>query len=328
MYGLTAAIDGTHANQLDVAGGVALLRQSDSSLGRVAPSAATFQTVQINSTYYLDVNPDGSWSWAISHSGVSGALTIAQVTTDGSGNISTVTDERMGNSSLLAAMTGQLALPTLNGVTIGGGGSSPIAPALSFNAAAQLFDIWTMQQGAAQSMAFLCWNGTATEIVLALGDANPAGAQTWINGGGTIASVAGQASVGSFGVPVIVAQAIDVNVTTTAGTDICVFNATATGLYRVSASLQLNNGTSGQRLLIFTSFFDPNNGASQYVYNNGVVGTQVGPFDGSATLFTNNFGAINSIIVYAQAGHPVKFTYQDQGGTPNDRVSVVIERLT
>lgn len=72
-------------------------------------------TVTINATYFLDLNPDGTLSWATSHSAVTNHLTLCTVTTDASANISTVTDTRPLVASLLPTMAGTLDLPALSG---------------------------------------------------------------------------------------------------------------------------------------------------------------------------------------------------------------------
>ena len=96
--GLVCTKDGTTANQLDVTAGVAFLTQTDSTVRYRAFAASTggqFTTSAISATYYLDANADGTWSFATSHSAAANYLSICQVVTDASGNISTVTDERV-----------------------------------------------------------------------------------------------------------------------------------------------------------------------------------------------------------------------------------------
>lgn len=59
--------------------------------------ATTFTTAVPNASYYLDVTKDGDWHWSTSHpSGTAGTdyLTIATVTTNGLGNVATITDTR------------------------------------------------------------------------------------------------------------------------------------------------------------------------------------------------------------------------------------------
>lgn len=118
VYGSTSMVatkDGTTASQLDVTAGVAFPKQTDSTLRRRATTATTFSASgHASSTLYLDLNPDGSWSWGTAHSGVANYLPIASVVTDSSSNIATVTDARTLATTLLSGMAGSLALPKLN----------------------------------------------------------------------------------------------------------------------------------------------------------------------------------------------------------------------
>lgn len=128
--GLVSTKDGTTATQLDVTAGVAFVKQTDGTLRRRAPTSSTQSTSGHPSTVmYLDLNPDGTWSFATTHSGVANYLPIAQVSTDGSSNISTVTDERVttinffngalatgaqiNGTALVTAAGGALALSSL-----------------------------------------------------------------------------------------------------------------------------------------------------------------------------------------------------------------------
>jgi hypothetical protein len=133
LSGFTAAKDGSIANQLDVASGNAYVTQPDTALRLRSAGALTYTTATPSTTYYLDLNPDGTWSWGTSHSAVTNHLTICSVGTDGSGNISTVTDARTLATSLLPNVSGPVYLPTIrNGtltwVPIFTGGSTPTLP--------------------------------------------------------------------------------------------------------------------------------------------------------------------------------------------------------
>lgn len=113
LTGLVASKDGTIANQLDVTAGAAyLLQSSDSTFRRRSPISSTQTTSTPTTTYYLYLQPDGSWYWSTANSPATSSLFIAQVTTDGSGNISTVTDKRTMGFTLFHAMTGAIVIPT------------------------------------------------------------------------------------------------------------------------------------------------------------------------------------------------------------------------
>jgi len=114
ISGMVCTKDGTTPSQLDVTAGVAWLLQSvDNTLRRQAPTATTFSTTgHASTTMYLDLNPDGTFSWGTAHSGVANHLTICTVTTDGSANIGVITDTRTTFTNFLAAMIGTFNLPT------------------------------------------------------------------------------------------------------------------------------------------------------------------------------------------------------------------------
>jgi hypothetical protein len=167
LYGLIATKDGTTANQLDVTAGVALLTNVSDGHRRVRTMSAStpgqFTTSTPSTTYYLDLNPDGTWSWGTAHSGVTNHLTICSVTTDGSGTISTVTDARTLNFTLLPNAVhsgGVLTLPPLNAPTING--------ALTF-AGSSPFIISTAQSGSANGLVFKTWNGSASVTPFSVG---------------------------------------------------------------------------------------------------------------------------------------------------------------
>lgn len=144
---------------------------------------------------------------------------------------------------------------------------------------------------------------------------------------GTLLSVGGQASAGSFGTPVIVAQAINVNVTVTTDQTILSFTPPATGLYRVSLWAEVhgtNNGnnvarvvyTDGNQFNIFSQFFfgSQNNQAPAVV--NALAITKDQPFYTAAeTIYASSTAAI---VVHWQ---------NSAAGTINDFVTALIERL-
>lgn len=91
--GGVCTIHGGAPKQLDVTTCVYYVTQADGTLRRRSVSATNFLTVTASTTYFLDYNADGTTSWGTSHSGAT-HVTIASVTTDGSGNINVITDTR------------------------------------------------------------------------------------------------------------------------------------------------------------------------------------------------------------------------------------------
>ena len=110
LTGMTCTKDGTNANQLDIASGTAYITMSDGTTGKIAVGSDTTHTTSTPSTtYYLFLKNDGTWQWGTSSSGPANSLQICHATTDGSGNINVVTDDREGaghiGSPLIVART-------------------------------------------------------------------------------------------------------------------------------------------------------------------------------------------------------------------------------
>lgn len=95
VSGLVATKDGTIPNQLDVTSGKAYVLQTDGTTRQRTPTSSTQTTSTASTTYHLYLQPDGSWYWNTANSPVAGSVHIADVATDGSGNISSVTDKRL-----------------------------------------------------------------------------------------------------------------------------------------------------------------------------------------------------------------------------------------
>jgi hypothetical protein len=107
LSGGVATKNGTVPNQLDVTAANVYFAGGQ-HVNFPASQNGQFTTSTPNTTYYLDYNSDGTTSWGTSHSVKSGYVTICQVTTDGSGNISTVTDKRPTAVNLLSGATGSI----------------------------------------------------------------------------------------------------------------------------------------------------------------------------------------------------------------------------
>lgn len=91
-----ATKNGVTPTQLDVTAGVAWLALAGGAgLRRFAQAATTFTTVAPSTTYYLDAQPDGTFSWGTTHSTQAGYLALCEVTNDGAGQILAVTDRRV-----------------------------------------------------------------------------------------------------------------------------------------------------------------------------------------------------------------------------------------
>jgi hypothetical protein len=98
---------------VNIASGTGVIVQSDSSTKRIAMTATTKTTSALSTTYYLYLQPDGTYYWSTTNSPAANSIAIATVTTNGSGQISAVTDARNLAPILLPNLAGTLGLPTI-----------------------------------------------------------------------------------------------------------------------------------------------------------------------------------------------------------------------
>jgi hypothetical protein len=147
--GCTGVRNGGNLKQLNFTGGDAFVMQTDGSFRIRSPITQNFLTSVASTTYFLDLNPDGTLSWGTSHSGVSNFLPLLQLTTDGSANIVTpITDNRQLYVNLFPNAVGSLkfggaVIPEVQWPT---SGSSSQAPTLyiqqSTPGSPKKYDVW------------------------------------------------------------------------------------------------------------------------------------------------------------------------------------------
>lgn len=238
LSGCRGSKDGTIANQLDISSGVAYITLSDGTTGKIAVATDnTHTTSTASTTYYLYLQPNGTWYWSTSNSPAANSLPICTVATDGSGNISSVTDLRH----------------------VGG----------------------------------------------------------------------------SPGVPVVVARALNVHVTSTVNQVLILVDAPVQGLYRASVAGTYGNATGGQKINVNCGWRSANGGGvptAHFLAFTGGIGVQGEYLDGTQAtgMSTNNDFSCAPITFYSVGGvlQQMFVQYQDPGGTPNDYVTAIIERLS
>lgn len=329
LSGVTCAKDGVIANQLDIAAGRAYITLSDGTRGLIIVGADnTHTTSAISSTYHLYLQPDGTWYWSTSNSPATNSLAICTVTTDTSGNIATVTDNRILTTSMLNSATpvavNELLLPSI---------STDLAPAtdariLNF-ATTNALIYKTAQTGAAQAHSFGVWTGSALNVPFNIGQ-NGIGASTNIDQNGAITQLAGQATVGGFGAPMIVAQAVDIHVTSTAAQTVVSFTAPIAGLYRASLYVLISSATSPSTITAKALFTD-RNGFTQtsfFTYQTLIPTNAYPNVLLNASVPTSNCIAAYPIMGYVKASGSCSVIYQNATATPNDFASAMIERLS
>lgn len=144
-----------------------------------------------------------------------------------------------------------------------------------------------------------------------------------------ISQINGQTTAGSFGVPVVVAQALRTLVTVTTLQTILTFSIPANGLYRLSAALEIHNATASNKPTFNYQFTDASGAADTgSFYAEDPVSGNVRALNGGNCTFGANFGnvAISPEVSQMNAG-TLTVKYQSTVGTPNDTVSVLVERL-
>ena len=130
--GIACAKDGTVANQLDIASGVAFVTASDGTTIQIDVAADNTHTTSTPSTtYYLFLLNTGAWQWGTTATGPTNSLPICQVATDGSGNISSVTDVRHigggpGQPYTISRQLGQVVTVTTDQIFPAGGILAPV----------------------------------------------------------------------------------------------------------------------------------------------------------------------------------------------------------
>ncbi|UOF90753.1 pyocin knob domain-containing protein [Fodinisporobacter ferrooxydans] len=149
LSGGVATKDGTVANQLDVTAADVYF-SGGQHVNFAASQNGQFVTSVANTTYYLDYNSDGTTSWGTAHSTKAGYVPICQVTTDASGNISTVTDKRPTTVNLLTGAIGNVKF------------QNNVQASKFIGDGSQLTGITASQVGAIPTTAEAAANGVAT----------------------------------------------------------------------------------------------------------------------------------------------------------------------
>lgn len=288
-----------------------VLGNSPAGIAGSVPSAVTqvIQDGQALPTIVLEATPSGHTSLAKINNDGSGYLSNAAIQFDGAGNLTlaagseTITSPASTTAALLAFLPGAPATDRAVILVRVTGDASNRA------------DLYVQTVGGYGG--FRAGAGGAGGITAHL-DGGPNG---WAIRE-ALTSLGGQASVGSFGAPVIVAQALNQHVTATTVQTIVNFTPSVTGLYRISGYVTLNNGTSGQLVQCQAVWTDANTvlGFTGFFSSNGT------PLSGSNS-FLNAGLSLSPLVVYASAGHPISLTYQDPANTPSDFISALIERL-
>jgi hypothetical protein len=147
--------------------------------------------------------------------------------------------------------------------------------------------------------------------------------------GGKVASLGGIATAGSFGVPSIVAQALNVSVTDNASHTILSYTPAANGLYR--ANLYISNSDSSNPAVTASLVWKDVPFATlkdcQFAANPVFGGNLSVVLNGNTGISSGVMIACMPLVVYAAAGTAIQILYQVPAGTPSDRVTALLEHL-
>lgn len=142
---------------------------------------------------------------------------------------------------------------------------------------------------------------------------------------GPIASLGSQASVGNFGVAVIVAQTLNQTIGSTGSTNILVYGATGNNHYRIYVDVWLGNSTA-EKITVSVAWTDPTTSTTrtEFFYSPAYGGICNGAQTSGLALIPL---ALAPLTLSAKSGTNITVAYNDPAGTPNDRVTAIIERL-
>ena len=253
-----------------------------------------------------------------------------------------LTDERLYSAPNIAAASLADALMTNQKVNRAGDtmtGSLTAFSLLTSNAlfgstaAAHLF-LQTLQSGVTPfGMAVNTWDGAISRVPLSVG-AQISSAPTWLDQLGVVKGVAGQTTAGSFGVPVIVAQALAVAITATTQQTVLSYTPTVAGTFRANLNIFYQN-TVNQIPTAFLSYSDPDSLGGPTipfvtparVAGGGAPDAPV-MMDGSGVAYSHGLSLPTFPIVFrASTAGAITIKYQDPGGVPADIITAILERL-
>lgn len=148
------------------------------------------------------------------------------------------------------------------------------------------------------------------------------------NGGGVIVRY-GSENLFGRGVPAMVAGAQEALISSTGSTTIQTYttpNDGANHLYRVGGYVVLANGTSGNSISVQVTYTDRNTVSTTHpLFTSTSIAIQVA---NGSTSFVNGDWPFASISFVAKPNTLISLKYNDPTNTPNDRVTMYLERLS
>lgn len=192
--------------------------------------------------------------------------------------------------------------------------------------------------GVSTGVAIRAWSGSVSQYIMSFGGQFE-GAPSWADGAGNltvgnnlsvvngvIAEIDGQTTAGNYGVPMIVAQALNQPVTTTGDHLLLSYAPPASGIYRLNGYVEMNGSVSANIICRATYADDLGTPTAFFVSPSGAgaAGLAMG---GSNSFGPSYSGNLQPITVFAKTGTNINCHYNNPSGVPNDHVWFIIERL-
>lgn len=246
-----------------------------------------------------------------------------QISEDGSGNLD-ITDSTTGNTYVLGR-NGQLTL-------VGPVEVDNVGPAIQQQPASPTSDmgLWHVKEGTVGAIewsvnkghhsggndAIYFFDDTGNQNQFAIGPKT----------GAAVTVLAGQNTAGSFGVAPITSSVFATVISTTGLHTIVTFTPTVDSIWRMNGMVDVGDTTPAKQ--VFQVAYTPKSQSARTTYFIALIGSAVLPLDGATnTAVASGSLACMPFDITVKANTTVTISYNNPGGTPNDQVTAIVERL-
>ena len=180
-------------------------------------------------------------------------------------------------------------------------------------------------------LAILGNNGSIGPLAIGLlvtAGASFAAGKLVLDSNGFLNTIGNQLTTG-FGVPAVVRGPTHVTaITSTALQTLATFTAPTDGLYRLSMTILLSNGTSGNLIKAGADYTDADTGAAANLRLLAQSPSSTAVLLAGGTSIANGRVHCAPGLFYVKGGSTINIVYQDPTNTPNDTVEFMLERLS